>query len=99
MAILGRPRRYLYPWRAWSRSAWLILQGVSLKCLMAQMGERTIKCKIRCNLPRIPSDPGPQKMPNQSEEHTSELQSHLNLVCRLLLEKKKKYKPNFHANV
>src|SRR5260370_4940992 len=25
----------------------------------------------------------------RSEEHTSELQSHLNLVCRLLLEKKK----------
>src|SRR5260370_30193921 len=29
----------------------------------------------------------------RSEEHTSELQSHLNLVCRLLLEKKKKRKP------
>src|SRR5260370_38585130 len=29
---------------------------------------------------------------NRSEEHTSELQSHLNLVCRLLLEKKKKKK-------
>src|SRR5260370_2870258 len=29
----------------------------------------------------------------RSEEHTSELQSHLNLVCRLLLEKKK----NGHA--
>src|SRR6201746_2897481 len=28
----------------------------------------------------------------RSEEHTSELQSHVNLVCRLLLEKKKKYK-------
>src|SRR5260370_5443628 len=28
----------------------------------------------------------------RSEEHTSELQSHLNLVCRLLLEKKKTYK-------
>src|SRR5260370_11347286 len=27
---------------------------------------------------------------HRSEEHTSELQSHLNLVCRLLLEKKKK---------
>src|SRR5690242_20936295 len=26
----------------------------------------------------------------KSEEHTSELQSHVNLVCRLLLEKKKK---------
>src|SRR5207237_9701138 len=35
-----------------------------------------------------------EKMPGvwaiRSEEHTSELQSHLNLVCRLLLEKKKK---------
>src|SRR5260370_13705131 len=32
----------------------------------------------------------PQKqLPHRSEEHTSELQSHLNLVCRLLLEKKK----------
>src|SRR5260370_19510779 len=28
----------------------------------------------------------------RSEEHTSELQSHLNIVCRLLLEKKKKKK-------
>src|SRR5260370_24920821 len=34
----------------------------------------------------------PRRMLSQvirSEEHTSELQSHLNLVCRLLLEKKK----------
>src|SRR4051812_30396462 len=29
---------------------------------------------------------------DRSEEHTSELQSHVNLVCRLLLEKKKKKK-------
>src|SRR5260370_18770470 len=29
----------------------------------------------------------------RSEEHTSELQSHLNLVCRLLLEKKKNSQP------
>src|SRR5690242_21208876 len=28
----------------------------------------------------------------RSEEHTSELQSHVNLVCRLLLEKKKQNK-------
>src|SRR5260370_12072661 len=31
---------------------------------------------------------------DRSEEHTSELQSHLNLVCRLLLEKKKKKRQN-----
>src|SRR5436190_12753436 len=29
----------------------------------------------------------------RSEEHTSELQSHSDLVCRLLLEKKKKHEP------
>src|SRR5436190_17710922 len=32
----------------------------------------------------------------RSEEHTSELQSHSDLVCRLLLEKKKKKKSNEH---
>src|SRR2546430_11712431 len=31
----------------------------------------------------------PQSVPRRSEEHTSELQSQSNLVCRLLLEKKK----------
>src|SRR2546430_10850991 len=33
----------------------------------------------------------------RSEEHTSELQSQSNLVCRLLLEKKKKYELRHHA--
>src|SRR5438094_5633067 len=34
----------------------------------------------------------PRCKPNRSEEHTSELQSPYDLVCRLLLEKKKKQK-------
>src|SRR5260370_25793200 len=34
----------------------------------------------------------------RSEEHTSELQSHLNLVCRLLLEKKKSQNSN-HTSI
>src|SRR5260370_13283305 len=34
----------------------------------------------------------------RSEEHTSELQSHLNLVCRLLLEKKKN-QPNIYTHI
>src|SRR5260370_41184065 len=33
----------------------------------------------------------------RSEEHTSELQSHLNLVCRLLLEKKKNTSAKQHS--
>src|SRR5260370_6437252 len=38
----------------------------------------------------VSSEVGGKNPPVRSEEHTSELQSHLNLVCRLLLEKKKK---------
>src|SRR5207249_10881180 len=34
--------------------------------------------------------PCPEKIPERSEEHTSELQSRFDLVCRLLLEKKKR---------
>src|SRR5690242_20850313 len=38
----------------------------------------------------MPVDPIAGMRDLRSEEHTSELQSHVNLVCRLLLEKKKK---------
>src|SRR5690242_21596183 len=41
-----------------------------------------------------PSSPSASRGPpprTRSEEHTSELQSHVNLVCRLLLEKKKQF--------
>src|SRR3712207_7431323 len=37
------------------------------------------------------ADSGPAELALRSEEHTSELQSRQYLVCRLLLEKKKKY--------
>src|SRR2546430_8898306 len=43
----------------------------------------------RCGRARIPGGPA---FPDRSEEHTSELQSQSNLVCRLLLEKKKNKK-------
>src|SRR5260370_8672046 len=40
----------------------------------------------------------PTSAVSRSEEHTSELQSHLNLVCRLLLEKKKTIGPTFSVH-
>src|SRR5260370_8641047 len=40
-------------------------------------------------VPHPSPQPPPRNGEGRSEEHTSELQSHLNLVCRLLLEKKK----------
>src|SRR5260221_4882519 len=39
----------------------------------------------------------PQKFQARSEEHTSELQSHSDLVCRLLLEKKKRSKKHSYT--
>src|SRR5260370_15304637 len=47
---------------------------------------------LKRRLPRNPFEDAPRLLERvswRSEEHTSELQSHLNLVCRLLLEKKK----------
>src|SRR5438034_11421486 len=38
----------------------------------------------------VPAPPPARSPGGRSEEHTSELQSHSDLVCRLLLEKKKK---------
>src|SRR5437868_12078418 len=55
------------------------------------------------NLPRLPLNPliSASQSPNtpfRSEEHTSELQSRFDLVCRLLLEKKKIYENLLHCN-
>src|SRR3977135_4748378 len=42
-------------------------------------------------------DAGGENLLRRSEEHTSELQSRYNIVCRLLLEKKKRLAPSFRA--
>src|SRR6266571_8182461 len=60
-------------------------------------GRRRTKARTAPNRPATPAEEArrplqfmPQPSFGRSEEHTSELQSHVNLVCRLLLEKKKK---------
>src|SRR5260370_3256499 len=52
---------------------------------------RTRVSAVRRNQPSFDSEEhrDEEGSRRRSEEHTSELQSHLNLVCRLLLEKKK----------
>src|SRR2546430_8277154 len=52
----------------------------------ATRGPRPARRAAARAAPRAPRDPRRRR----SEEHTSELQSQSNLVCRLLLEKKKK---------
>src|SRR5438477_2271976 len=50
----------------------------------------TAASTVRRTLSRLTSSAS-RRCSTRSEEHTSELQSHVNLVCRLLLEKKKYY--------
>src|SRR5438034_5517524 len=50
-------------------------------------------CLIVNDLKLEPRDGGVALWVGRSEEHTSELQSHSDLVCRLLLEKKKQSHP------
>src|SRR5256885_12691739 len=56
-------------------------------------GSAPVPCAYRRNTRpacRGRRPPRPEDLARRSEEHTSELQSPCNLVCRLLLEKKKK---------
>src|SRR3989454_1807814 len=68
--------------------------SVSLRvppCSVPPRSRSSLFCRrariCRTSPPRLP--PRPRSRSARSEEHTSELQSPCNLVCRLLLEKKK----------
>src|SRR2546427_7561182 len=63
--------------------------------ISARAGAPRVRSRARRRRPRRRLlAPGPAGVHPRSEEHTSELQSQSNLVCRLLLEKKKKQKHN-----
>src|SRR5438477_5177338 len=82
------PRSTLFPYTTLFRSR--------IPCFGAQEWYR--RCQTPCRIcgegAHQPSANRPSSVRRttcpRSEEHTSELQSHVNLVCRLLLEKKKK---------
>src|SRR5437588_9498822 len=58
-------------------------------CVASKSSKKTSRTPTRSRARRNASAP---RRSARSEEHTSELQSHSDLVCRLLLEKKKKNK-------
>src|SRR5256885_12516837 len=79
------PRSTLFPYTTLFRSV-----AAALQSTRDQFGEIDILvCGAAGNFPA----PALGMSANRSEEHTSELQSPCNLVCRLLLEKKKKHHP------
>src|SRR5207237_4977719 len=79
------PRSTLFPYTTLFRS------DVEDQCRVAGNDHfpRRVGAAIRPVAKRARNDQA-----TRSEEHTSELQSHLNLVCRLLLEKKKRINSN-----
>src|SRR3989442_7645485 len=86
------PRSTLFPYTTLFRSSRRLLprlgsaRGASFPssavlCLCSRLGFALLRVLLPFVVP----------VPVRSEEHTSELQSRPHLVCRLLLEKKKKY--------
>src|SRR2546422_2237979 len=63
--------------------------GATMKAAMARKRARVIGILLDVSCENIQLSRSRQ-LSSRSEEHTSELQSRLHLVCRLLLEKKKK---------
>src|SRR5260221_4879714 len=58
--------------------------------LVPQKDTGEAACELLCDLPQGQLRASAGGILHRSEEHTSELQSHSDLVCRLLLEKKKR---------
>src|SRR5687768_17956558 len=88
------PRSTLFPYTTLFRSE-TYLRAVralpdfagrsSVRTWLFAIGRRVAADAVR----RATRSPRVAVLPDRSEEHTSELQSRLHLVCRLLLEKKK----------
>src|SRR5260370_19181513 len=97
------PRSTLFPYTTLFRSlrAWAGVHGLMQTWVQIGRNPASALAKISPHIGSVVSmelsQGTSQTLPTflalngmRSEEHTSELQSHLNLVCRLLLEKKKK---------
>src|SRR2546426_4457285 len=85
------PRSTLFPYTTLFRS-----RGEPAHGRVSARGEKTLRGKAGIRLRPLSAPRGAPRparghaLGRRSEEHTSELQSPCNLVCRLLLEKKKK---------
>src|SRR3712207_7533404 len=79
------PRSTLFPYTTLFRSGWFAGRGFSKRLKRLTEANAALAAG---DLTRRVDDRSPDEI--RSEEHTSELQSRQYLVCRLLLEKKKK---------
>src|SRR5438270_8769892 len=93
------PRSTLFPYTTLFRSidegvVWPVYKLPPLRQILLApftlAGGMRVRPRCAKGKPFIPRETPVHRRPLRSEEHTSELQSQSNLVCRLLLEKKKK---------
>src|SRR5688572_32382302 len=92
LLIRQPPRSTLFPYTTLFRSGWRGTRGSSRRASAGCRGRPALRgagSSKRGVPPPSPRRYGRKAGAVRSEEHTSELQSQSNLVCRLLLEKKK----------
>src|SRR5436190_5737585 len=82
------PRSTLFPYTTLFRSR----EGVGLDDVLGLIGRQERSAVVAAHPQRHLREIVGAEAEERSEEHMSELQSHSDLVCRLLLEKKKKTK-------
>src|SRR2546430_6684473 len=85
------PRSTLFPYTTLFRSMLIASAAFPQQPVGQRPKEHTTRTRVVLLGTGTPVPDPDRSGPARSEEHTSELQSQSNLVCRLLLEKKKKY--------
>src|SRR5438034_3529350 len=96
--ILRPPRSTLFPYTTLFRST-LVVKGDQHVVSGPSAVPSACSRVVSSDHPKdSPLRGGPTSQEKRSEEHTSELQSHSDLVCRLLLEKKKTHDEQLHTN-
>src|SRR5688572_33162569 len=93
LMIRRPPRSTLFPYTTLFRSA-APRRTHGAPAALALRGRSAAPASVRA----VATGRGDRRIAVRSEEHTSELQSQSNLVCRLLLEKKKKKKTKTPLN-
>src|SRR3712207_6846683 len=90
------PRSTLFPYTTLFRSGVPVRDPRDERAELHPLGPGRQGGEQRVAVEHVPvGRPHHRQLPEvRSEEHTSELQSRQYLVCRLLLEKKKKYQPD-----
>src|SRR5437867_4964901 len=94
LTIRPPPTYTLFPYTTLFRSPSVVNKASDRARSAIHLGQNNVPSHYRCSVDKstVQQSKSRRRCLFRSEEHTSELQSPYDLVCRLLLEKKKKTK-------